>query len=163
MAEIQFFGVNQLVWVDETGSDNRDSIRKFGYSLKGKPPVYNRFLHRGERISAICAMSTNGVLEYTFTKGTVNGEVFLDFIQGTLIAEMLPFDGENPRSILIQDNCSVHHVQPVTETPRQMGILILFLSAYSLDMNPIEELLSYFKNYLKDHDMVLQAMQDPLA
>ena len=48
MAEIQFFGVNQLVWVNETGSDIRDSIRKFGYSLKGEPPVYNRFLHRGQ-------------------------------------------------------------------------------------------------------------------
>ena len=72
---------------------------------------------------------------------------------------MLLFDGENPRSILVLDNCSV---QLVTETLRQMGILTLFLPRYSPDMNPIEELFSYFKYYLKDHDMVLQAMRDPL-
>ena len=40
MTLIHFFGVNQLVWVDETGSDNRDSISKFGYSLKGEPPDF---------------------------------------------------------------------------------------------------------------------------
>ena len=162
MAEIQFLDVNQLVWLDETGSDNRDRIRKFGYSLKGEPPIYNRILHRGERISAICAMSTDDLLTYTLTKGTVNGEKFLEFIQGTLIAEMLPYDGENPRSVLVLDNCSIHHVRPVTDTLRDMGILTLFLPSYSPDMNPVEELFSYFKYYLKDHDLILQAMRDPL-
>ena len=66
-------------------------------------------------------MSTDGVLACTFTKGTVNGEKFLDFILGTLLAEMLPFDGENPRSILVLDNCSIHHMRPVTDTLKQMG------------------------------------------
>ena len=77
MAEIQFLDENQLVWFDETGSDNRDRIRWFGYSLKGEPPIYNRILHRGERTSAICVMSTDGLLAYTLTKGTVNGKKFL--------------------------------------------------------------------------------------
>ena len=107
-------------------------------------------------------MSTDGLLAYTLTKGTVNGEKFLEFIQGTLIAEMLPYDGENPRSVLVLDNCSIHHVRPVTDTLRDMGILTLFLPPYSPDMNPVEELFSYFKYYLKDHDLILQAMRDPL-
>lgn len=162
MAEVQFFRPNQLVWVDETGCDKRDQIRKFGYSLKGEPPVYTRYLHRGERISVIGAMCSDGVLAYKFIKGTVNGERFLDFIQGMLVPEMLPFDGENPRSVIVMDNCSIHHVQTVTEALREMGILTLFLPPYSPDMNPIEELFSYFKYYLKDHDIILQAMQDPL-
>ena len=33
---------NFFVWVDETGSDNRDQMRKFGYALQGLPPVYHR-------------------------------------------------------------------------------------------------------------------------
>lgn len=116
----------------------------------------------GERISAIGATSTDGLLAYKFMKGTVNGERFLDFIQGMLVPEMLPFEGENPQSVIVLDNCSIHHVQPVTDCLRQMGILTLFLPPYSPDMNPIEELFSYFKYYLKDHDTILQAMQDPL-
>ena len=38
-AEIQFYNPNQFVWVDETGSDRRDQMRKFGYSLKSESPV----------------------------------------------------------------------------------------------------------------------------
>ena len=45
-------------------------------------PVYNRLLHHGERISAIC------VLACKFMKGTVNSKRFLDFLQGTLISEI---------------------------------------------------------------------------
>ena len=47
------------------------------------------------------------VLACKFMKGTVNGKRFLDFLQGTLISEMLPFDGENPLSIIVLDYCSL--------------------------------------------------------
>lgn len=107
-------------------------------------------------------MSIKGLVAYNLVYGNVNGEKFLEFIQGKLVPEMLPYDGENPLSILVMDNCSIHHVQPVLETLQDMGILILFLPPYSPDMNPLEEMFSYIKYYLKDHDQVLQAMEDPL-
>ena len=138
LAEVQFYDVRQFVWVDETGSDDRNRRRKFGYSLRGEPPVCHHLLHRGRRISAIVAMSTDGVVTYDLVHGSVNGEKFIQFLQGKLVPEMLPYDGENPRSILVMDNCSIHHVQPVMDTLKQMGILVLFLPPYSLDMNPIE-------------------------
>lgn len=161
-ANALLFDVNQLVWVDETGCDRRDHIRKFGYSLRGVSPIYNRLLHRGERISAIGAMCTGGLLAYKFMKGSVNGEKFLEFVIGTLIPEMLPFDGENPCSIIVLDNCSIHHAHPVAKAFREVGLPTLFLPPYCPDMNPIEELFSYIKYYLKDHDTILQGMQDPL-
>ena len=113
-AEVQFHRVSQFVWVDETGSDRKDQIRKFGYALKGESPVYHRLLHRGRRISAIAAMSISGVLAYNLVRGSVNGERFLEFVQGKLVPEMQPYDGESPHSILVMDNCSIHHVQPDT-------------------------------------------------
>ena len=33
MAEISFLDPNMLVWLDETGSDRRNAIRKYGYGL----------------------------------------------------------------------------------------------------------------------------------
>lgn len=161
-AEVLFYDVHQFVWVDETGSDRKNCMRKFGHALSGESPICHRILHRGRRISAIAAMSTNGLVAYDLVQGSVNGEMFLEFIQGKLVPEMLPYDGENPQSILVMDNCSIHHVQPVLETLRLMGILVLFLPPYSPDMNPIEEMFSSIKYYLKDHDQVLQAMDDPL-
>ena len=110
----------------------------------------------------IAAISTNGLVTYDLVHGSVNGERFLQFLQGKLIPEMLPYDGENPYSILVMDNCTIHYVQPVLDTLKQMGILVLFLPPYSPDMNPIEEMFSYIKYYLKDHDPILQALDDPV-
>ena len=39
------------------------------------------------------------------------------------------YDGESDHSILIMDNCSIHHVQPVLQTLMDMGILVLFFTS----------------------------------
>ena len=71
---------------------------------------------------------------------------------------MQPFPGD--RSVLIMDNCSVHHSEEVKDLVRDAGILLLYLPPYSPDYNPIEELFSYAKYYLKEHDEVAQALGD---
>ena len=35
MAEVAFYRQEQFVWIDESGCDKRDNIRKFGYSIRG--------------------------------------------------------------------------------------------------------------------------------
>ena len=111
-----------------------------------------------QRISASAALFADGVIALELTKGTVDGSKFVDFIRGKLIAEMQPFDGENTGSILVLDNCSVHHVQEVSELLDEAGILHFFLPPYSPEFNPVEEMFSYIKN----HNEVLQSMQDPI-
>ena len=61
MANILQYPRDFQVWVDETGSDRRDQLRKFGYTLRGLPPVCKRLRARGTRISAIVGMSSDGV------------------------------------------------------------------------------------------------------
>ena len=91
----------------------------------------------------------------------MNSDKFFDFIRGTLIPNMQPFDGSNSKSIVILDNCSIHHVEPVKELLQDAGILLIFLPPYSPDYNPIEETFSSIKYYLKDHDEILQTLQEP--
>ncbi len=62
---------------------------------------------------------------------------------------MQPFDDSNSKSILIIDNCSIHHVGPVKELMQDAGILHMFLPPYSPDFNPIEETFSSLKYYLE--------------
>lgn len=62
---------------------------------------------QGSTIAAIC---TEGLVGVEFTTGSVNGEKLFDFIHSTLIPEMLLFDGSSPKSVVIMDNCSVHHI-----------------------------------------------------
>ena len=96
------------------------------------------------RISAIAAMTISGMLAVELKTGSVND--FFDYARGSLIPEMLPFDGRNPKSIAVLDNCSIHHVHPVTQLFKDSGILTLFLPPYSPDLMPIEKTFSYIKH-----------------
>ena len=62
--------------------------------------------------------------------GTVNGDTFSDFIRGTLILEMEPFDGSIKKSVIIMDNCSIQHVEDVKSLLDEVGILFFFLFFY---------------------------------
>jgi len=161
MARALNFNSDMFVWVDETGSDARTNIRKFGYAVIGEAPVYHRFLSRGKRISAIAAICTEGLIDVELTTGSVNGDKFFDFVRGSLIPNMHPFNGTAAKSIAILDNCSIHHVDEVKKVFEDAGILLLFLPPYSPDLNPIEQMFSSMKYYLKDHDELLQCTDDP--
>lgn len=156
MANVLQFPRNFFVWVDETGSDRRDQLRKFGYAVRGWPAIKSHFLTRGTRISAVVAMSSDGVEAYELYTGSTDAIKFFDFIRGSLIPSMAPFPGEH--SILILDNCSIHHAQHIKDFLNNMGILVLFLPPYSPDFNPIEELFSYLKYYLKEHDQLIESL-----
>lgn len=69
MAQVLLYDRHKFVWVDETGSDNRDYMRKHGYAIRGKTPVYHRKLIRGKRISAIAAISSDGLVACECTTG----------------------------------------------------------------------------------------------
>ena len=89
----------------------------------------------------MAAISSTGLLASELTTSTVGRDNFYDFIRGTLILQMMPFNGSNPRSIAVMDSLSVYHVHEV-EHFRQAGIVLLFFPAYSPDLNPMEEAFS---------------------
>ena len=161
IAEVVSYPQEMLVWVDETGCDMRATMRLYGYSLIGQRATCLHTYVRGKRISTIAALSTNGIIATDFLQCTCSGEEYFDFLRGDLIPQMLPFDGLNPNSILIMDNCSVHHTEEVNTLLEESGILVLYLPPYSPDFNPAEEAFSYVKHYLKVHYSVAAAFRDP--
>ena len=102
-------------------------MRKFGYSLVGKTPSVSRLLVRGKSYSAITALSFDGVLDTHITPNTVTGDTFLEFVETKLLLKVMPFDGVNPKSIIVMYNASIHHVYPVIEAFEEAGCLLLFL------------------------------------
>ena len=160
-AQCSALSVDKFVWIDGTGSDARVHARKYGYALRGLTPVSHRLHTRGQRINAIAAISSTGLVASELTTNTVDREIFYDFIRGTLIPQMMTFNESNPRSVAVMDNLSVHHVREVVEHFRQAGVVVLFLPAYSPDLNPMEEAFSFVKSYLRKHDDVLQVIPDP--
>ena len=68
----------------------------------------------------------------------------------------MSFDGRNPNSIVILDNCSVHHVAGVASMITQVGALVYFLLPYSPDLNPIKERFSKIKSLPKSMETTYQ-------
>ena len=162
MAQCSLFATDMFVWVDEMGSDRRHHSRRYGYAIRGATPVCHRLLSRGRRYNAIAAITSTGLLVLELTKSTVNADVFFDFCRGHLIPNMRTYDGTTPQSILIMDNLSVHHTSEVIDLFIQAGILVI-MTPYSPDLNPIEEAFSYIKNYLRTHQVLLDSLPDPTA
>ena len=77
-------------------------------------------------------------------KGSVNAEVFADFIRGSLVPQMRSFDRKSPTSVAVMDNCSIHHTELVMDLLKEAGIVVIFLPPYSPDYNPIELVFGYW-------------------
>lgn len=162
MSEISIYDPAMLVWVDETGCDRRNSMRKFGYSVRGIPPHDHRLLARDVRYSGIAVMSLEGMQDVQLVEGTVNQEKFGDLVINTLIPILKPFDGNNNHSILIIDNCAIHHLDQVLNlVETRAKAKVIFLPPYSPDLMPLEEAFIEVKSIMKANDEVFQASTQP--
>ena len=116
-----------MLWVDESGCDQRNALRKYGYGIRGHPPPQEHTLiFRGKRYSAIVILSTEGVEgveDVYITDGTVDGDKFLEFLWQNLLPLLMPFNGQNPNSIVILDDASINHVDQVVELITSVGAL----------------------------------------
>ena len=61
IAEISAYNPDMFIWVDETGSDRRKSIRQYGYALRGMRPICHHLSVGGKRVSAIPVLTTRGI------------------------------------------------------------------------------------------------------
>ena len=161
MAEVSCYDPSMLIWLDESGFDKRNSMRKRAYDIRGITPRDHQLLIRGMRYSAIPILSTEEIHDVCLFEGTVNGDKFLYFIRTLLRAVVQPFNWVNNHSIIIMDNASIHHVEQVTDyIENQLKARILFLPPYSPDLNPCEEVFSKVKSIVKENNILFQACQE---
>ena len=162
MAEVSVYDPSMLIWVDESGCDRRNCVRKRAYGIRGMTPRDHRLLVRGTRYSAIPVMSLDGISDVYLFEGSVNGEKFEQFVRACLVPILQPFNWVNPDSVLIMDNASIHHVDSVTDLiENQIGARLLFLPPYSPDLNPVEEVFSQIKAIMKQNDALFQSCTAP--
>ena len=159
-AELALYPAHTLVFVDETGTDRRDSLRKKAYSVRGNPLRTQKLLVRGEHISVIAAISLQGILALQIVRGAVDADVYYTFVCKHLLPKLMPFDGQNEHCVVVQDNCAIHHVQEVTDTLHDAGVIAQYLPPYSPDYNPIEECFSKVKSMMKAMEVEMAFCDD---
>lgn len=86
-------------------------------------------------------------------EGACNTAVVDTYFQEVLFKELAP------GSVLVLDNASFHKAPTTLALAKKAGIELLFLPAYSPDLNPIEHIWAAFKSRLQ---RVLPASADPL-
>jgi len=87
---------------------------------------------RADRIDAPCVID-----------GPINGQSFLAYVEQILVPTLRPGD------IVIIDNLGSHKGKAVRRALRAVGAKLLFLPAYSPDLNPIEQVFAKLKTLLR--------------
>ena len=123
--------------------------------MRGKPARNQQLLIRGELVSVISFLSTEGILSCSVVQGSVNSEIFYDVILKQLVKVLMPYDGVNKNCVVIMDNGSIHHIKEV-----DTGAILHFLLRYSLDYNPIENAFSKVKVAMKSMKLEMQVLED---
>ncbi|XP_027045084.1 uncharacterized protein LOC113672937 [Pocillopora damicornis] len=92
---------------------------------------------------------------------TTNGDVFLQFVNEKLVPNLLPFNGANPRSVVIMDNAAIHHSQRVVDAINASGALLIFLPPYSPNLMPCEGVIALAKSWIRENDLVWEQCDEP--
>jgi transposase len=98
---------------------------------------------RWNSTTIIGAIRMDGSTACMTVEGATDAEVFRSYLSQVLCPVLRADD------IVVMDNLSVHKNDQALSLIRQTGAQVLFLPAYSPDLNPIEKMWSKVKNTLR--------------
>jgi transposase len=131
-----------LVFIDETGAKT-NMTRLRGRSLKGQRLHAAVPWGHWKTTTFIAGLRTTGLIAPMVLDGAMNGAAFKAYVEQMLAPSLTPND------IVIMDNLSCHKVAGVREAIKAVGAFLLYLPAYSPDLNPIELAFSKLKALLR--------------
>ncbi len=98
--------IENLIFLDESGA-NFAMTRTYGRILSSQRLKYPCPYQRGSNHSIISAISIAEVITAMYTSGSVNGEIFLHFLDNYLAPKL------NNKNFVILDNVAFHKVAGV--------------------------------------------------
>jgi hypothetical protein len=140
---------DQLVFVDESASNERTAERKFGWSMRGDPCRVRRSNKRSKRWSILPAITIQGYVAWEIYQDSFTTARFNAFIKQDVLPWMQPFPGIC--SVLIMDNHSIHRSDELTQMCEEAGVILKYLPPYSPDFNPIEQSFGQMKAWMRKH------------
>lgn len=133
---------DKTICIDEVGV-NKDTFSKYGYCHSSKRLKY--FIDANElpkKRSIIVAISNNKVIHYKIiTNGNANKKIFIEFMKELVL--------KVNNKIYLMDNVRFHRNDIIKKIVKDNQSELLFIPPYSPQFNPIEEVFSLFKSYLR--------------
>ena len=134
--------LHRLVFLDESGV-NTNLTRRYGRAF-GKERVTDCVpLNKPKNTTILSSVRLDGSVAFTTYSGGTTGDKFLQYLKETLIPTLHPWD------IVVMDNLRTHHIEGVRRLLSESQIMLMYLPAYSPDLNPIEMMWSKVKAILR--------------
>ena len=132
----------RLVFIDETWTKtNMAPLR--GWNLRGQR-LLSKVPHGAWRTTTfLAALRHDRIDAPCVIDGPINGEIFLAYVEQFLVPTLKPGD------IVIMDNLGSHKSISVRRAVKAADAHLLFLPAYSPDLNPIEQVFAKLKHLLR--------------
>ncbi len=135
-------GAGRLVFVDEMGSNTALSSL-FAWARRGERARAKAPRNRGKNMTLLASMSVEGMGPCLAVVGSATKAVFESYVERVLAPSL------RPGQVVVLDNLAAHKGERVRELVEARGCELLFLPAYSPDLNPIEEAFSKVKGLLR--------------
>jgi transposase len=133
----------RLLFVDECGTHTSLALI-YGYAARGERLYLPVPRSRGKNTTLLSSMTLSGMGPSLTVEGSTTARVFETYIEKVLLPSFK--EGQ----IVVMDNLSAHRPKRIRELIEQHGCELLYLPAYSPDLNPIEEALAKIKNLLRN-------------
>ena len=132
----------KLIFLDESGAKT-NLTRLCGRALKGERAHASAPHGHWQTTTMISSIRLDGSTACMALEGTTDTESFRAYVDQVLVPTLRPGD------IIVMDNLSPHKSDPTLALITNAGAQVLFLPAYSPDLNPIEKMWSKVKNLLR--------------
>ena len=94
-------------------------------------------------LTFLAALRVDQVTAPAVFDGPINGECFLSYVEQVLVPSLRPGD------VVVIDNLGSHKAKATKDAIAKAGARLIFLPAYSPDLNPIEQTFSKIKSVLR--------------
>jgi transposase len=130
------------VFIDETWIKT-NMARTYGRAPRGQRLLAAVPHGHWKTSTVVAALRCDGISATGVFDGAINGATFLAFVEQVLLPTLKRGD------VVIMDNLGSHKVAGVREAIEAAGASLLFLPAYSPDLNPIEMAFAKLKALLR--------------
>ncbi|TPX76230.1 hypothetical protein CcCBS67573_g02508 [Chytriomyces confervae] len=134
------FLLESLVFLDEVSFDNR---------VRGEKLYFRGEFTRKPRVSLLCWIGVNGLLEASMTEGTFDCTKFACYYKEFCTSSGHVYQYPGPHSVHILDGAKIHCSAELICFLRDLGIIPIFLPTYSPFFNPIEIVFGLVKKLLQ--------------